>query len=287
MTGRNYLCRSMNGTLDHVMFVWEDLDDITNTFTQLGLNPDYGGVHPDRGTEMAMVGFEDGSYLELIAPTNTEELPQQWPEKMFSAGPYRWCLEVDDLRHELERLSETGTTVKGPAQNSRERPDGTLIEYEVIIYGTEETVGRLPFLIKDITPQHYRVQISESIAGSSLTGVAQVVIAVEDVDEATDQFQRLHDYPSPLRADHEAVGATLVSFPDTPVILAEPLDDTTWIANRLSQYQSRPCAFLLGSSDFAATTAEYQLTGFSAWFGSQVGWFDSPKLEHKIGVIEQ
>lgn len=276
----------MNATLDHVVFASEELDDATDTFARLGLDPDYGGVHEEGGTEMAMLGFEDGSYLELLAPSDPDESPEQWPDETFSAGPCRWCLEVEDVGAELDRLSEAGAEVTGPDQYSRRRPDGTVVEYEAGVYGTDGTFWRLPFLIRDLTPRRYRVQPSESVAESSLTGVSQVVVAVENLDEAIDQFRRLHSYPAPRRADHESFGAVLASFPGRPVILAEPLK-ATWLADRLNRYPSSPCAFLLGTRDFTTATAEYELTGVSEWFQSQVGWFDSPELDRRIGVIEQ
>ena len=275
----------MNGRLDHVLFACDDLDEVTDAFARLGLTPDYGGVHEDGATEMAMLGFEDGSYLELF--TLTDEPADEWPEELFSAGPCRWCLEVDNVDAELERLREAGAEVSGPEQRSRRRPDGTVVEYETGVYGTEGTFWRLPFLIRDLTPRHYRVQPSESVGESSLTGVSQVVVAVADLDDAIDQFRRLHSYSEPRRADHESFGAALASFPDQPVILAEPLNDATRIADRLHSYPSCPCAFLVGTDDFAAATTEYELTGVSEWFDSQVGWFDSPEFDRRIGVIEK
>lgn len=277
----------MNGTLDHVMFAWDDLDEITDIFAQCGLVPDYGGVHGNQPTEMAMLGFEDGSYLELIAPTNPEEPPQGWPEQMFSAGPCRWCLEVEDLNTELIRLEEAGATVREPEKQSRERRDGTVIEYESGAYGTAERGWPFPFLIQDRTPRHYRVQQSESVTTSSLTGIAQVVIAVANIDEIVTQFQQLYSIPSPQVTSCDEFGATLASVPDHPMIFAEPVDDTIWVADRVEQFPGWACAFLLGSSDFTASTTEFPITCQTDWFGSHVGWFDAPELTQRVGVIEQ
>lgn len=277
----------MNATLDHVLFACDDLDEVTDTFARLGLTPDYGGVHEEGTTEMAMVGFEDGTYLELIAPTDPEEPPAQWPEAMFSAGPCRWCLRTDDLQREVDRLADAGATVHGPTESSRERPDGTVVEYQEAVYGTEGTFWRLPFLVRDLTPRHHRVQQSDALAETGLTGIAEVVVAVADLEDAVEQFRRLHGYPAPQRTDNEAFGATLASFPGEPVTLAEPLDDSTRLAERLDEFQPGPCAVLLGSADFAASTTEYPVTDSSEWFGSRLAWFDEPELEHRVGVVEQ
>lgn len=276
----------MTARLDHAVFAWEDLDAITEVFTRLGLAPEYGGQHGDGTTEMAVLGFDDGSYFELIAPTDAEEPPQRWPDELAdSAGPCAWCLDVDDLRARLKRLIDAGTEVRGPTPLSRERPDGTLVEWEMGWYGSEAATQRFPFLISDLTPREYRVRPSESVAGSTLTGIGQVVLAVADLDAAVDQFRRLHRYPSPTRSVAEPFGATLASFPGKPAVLAEPLGETR-IADRLERYRSCPCAYLVESPDFDATEREYPLTGLTEWFGHRIGWFDAPELDQRVGVIE-
>lgn len=277
----------MNGTLDHVVFAWEDLDEIIEVFTRLGLVPDYGGVHDELGTEMAILGFEDGSYLELIAPVDHERPPRQWPDNMFAAGPCRWCLRSDDLRAELTRLRDTGATVSGPERRTRERPDGRVVAYEAAVYGTDGDTFQFPFLLRDLTPHRYRVQPSDSLAESSLTGIAKIVIAVKDIDEAIEKFNRLYAFPSPDREVNEEFGAALARFPGEPTILAEPLDDATWLASRVAAYPSYPCSFLLQTADFTVSTREFPVTDSIEIFGSRTAWFDSPVLVHKIGMMEQ
>lgn len=277
----------MNTSLDHVVFAWEDLDEITDVFSDHGLSPDYGGTHEDGRTEMATLGFEDGSYIELLSATTSETTPQMWPEEIIqSAGPCGWAVEVDDIRHELKRMIDRGVQVSGLTPNSRERPDETIVEWEVGLYGSEKIGQRVPFLISDRTPRDYRIQLSESVASTSLEGVSQVVIAVEELSDAIDQFQHLFDYPTPRQSESETFGAVLASFPGQPVILAEPLDETSWIANRLRQYQSAPCAYLIGTSDFDMARTDFSISGISEWFGTMVGWFNSDELNQRLGIIQ-
>lgn len=277
----------MDATLDHVMFAWDDIDDAVDVFDGVELPPEYGGEHDDLPTEMAMLGFEDGTYLELIAPTDPGNPPDAWPEAMFSAGPCRWCLRTDALQREVDRLADAGATVHGPTESSRERPDGTVVEYEEAVYGIEGTFWRLPFLVRDLTPSRHRVQQSDALAETALTGIVEVVVAVADLEDAIEQFRRLHGYPAPQRDDHDAFGATLATFPGQPVTLATPLGGDTRLAERLESFQPGPCAVLLGSSDFATTASEHPVTEPTEWFGSRLAWFDAPELERRVGVVEQ
>src|SRR5512135_40683 len=54
--------------LDHVSICGSDLDALRQAFTDVGMTPDFGGPHGNGVTQMALIGFDDESYLELIAP---------------------------------------------------------------------------------------------------------------------------------------------------------------------------------------------------------------------------
>lgn len=274
--------------IDHVVFAWEDLDAVTTTFSEVGLASDDGGTHEDGTTRMATLGFDDGSYLELIAPAQTGVSPQLWPTEIEqSAGPCAWCLGADDLRGELKRLIDSGVPVNGPRSNSRERPDGTVVEWDAGVFGTVDTTGMFPFLISDRTPRDYRVKPSGSVSGSSLTGVTWVIVAVEDIATAADRFRQVYRFPSPRRTESEKFGARFAAFPGQPLVLAEPSDETNWIGDRLERFGERPCAYLIGSSDFHETESEFPLTGVSEWFDRRIGWFDSESLVRRVGVVEE
>ena len=68
----------MTLTTDHVPIARSDLDAATEEFTRVGLEPEYGGTHADGTTHMAVVGFDDGSYLELISGTDPHIEPDLW-----------------------------------------------------------------------------------------------------------------------------------------------------------------------------------------------------------------
>ena len=55
---------SMMLKVDHASICGSDLDTLRAAFTSIGLTPDYGGPHGNGVTQMALIGFDDGSYLE-------------------------------------------------------------------------------------------------------------------------------------------------------------------------------------------------------------------------------
>ena len=54
--------------VDHASVCGSQLEPMQQAFADVGLKTDYGGPHANGVTHMALFGFEDGSYLELIAP---------------------------------------------------------------------------------------------------------------------------------------------------------------------------------------------------------------------------
>jgi len=63
-------------------------------------------------------------------------------------------------------------------------------------------------------------------------------------------------------------GARLAVFTGTPVVLAEPLNTHSWIAERIQRFGEGPCAFVLGRQ--------------SGW--AAISWLDSAKLGWHLGV---
>src|SRR5438105_2196478 len=52
--------------LDHVTIAGSDIKEMQARLSGVGIASVYGGPHSNQATEMALVSFPDGSYLELI-----------------------------------------------------------------------------------------------------------------------------------------------------------------------------------------------------------------------------
>ena len=275
--------------IDHVTMAGPALEPMQQAFAGLGLATDYGGPHSNGVTHMALLGFKDGSYIELISSLRPGEVETIFWGKhiMGSAGACAWALEVGDVAGEADRVAALGIPVDGPQYYYRSRPDGTLVEWDLAVLGDKGAGAKLPFLIKDITPRTWRVQPSASTVNSPLTGVVAVLLGVESLQETIALFRRIYGWSPPQIAEDHVFGAKLAHFTGTPVFLATPLTRTGWLAKRLARFDESPCAYLLGVTNFETARNEFRLEQGTVWFGCRLAWFDPAKLNGgRLGIID-
>jgi catechol 2,3-dioxygenase-like lactoylglutathione lyase family enzyme len=277
-------------TVDHGVICESELGPIQKAFADVGLRPDYGGRHVEAPTQMAVLGFEDYSYLGLDTPV-TSPAPQGVALSKFmdgNAGPCAWVVNVSDIGREVERVSRLGVKVEDPNYLSRKKPDGTLSKWKKANIGEESPGATLPLLLQDITPRSYRVEPSASTKGTNLTGVAIVVLGVRDLEASIALFRRVYGWPAPVVEQHPDFGAKLAYFEGTPVILAVPLTQNSWLSERLARFGPSPIAFLLGTRNFKTTSARFSFRSAAQWFNRKVSWFDADKLHGvRLGVIDR
>lgn len=191
----------MEPRIDHVTIAGHDLDPLRAAFASVGLASDYGGPHSTGGTHMALIGFDDGSYIELIAarePGQAGAIESTWTAQIAGdGGPCAWAARTSDIAAETARVGALGVPVRGPVAMERTRPDGTLLRWELAYLGVETAGATLPFLIQDRTPRAWRVQPSASVAGGPLRGVAQVILGVAALEPAAETFQRVYGWSAP------------------------------------------------------------------------------------------
>lgn len=274
--------------LDHVSICGPNLDGLRQAFTDVGLSPDFGGPHGNGITQMALIGFDDQSYVELIAPVKAGVTEGSEWEKFMSgdAGSCAWAVGTNVLLQDVDRLKKAGITVTEPKRGSRKRPDGMSVEWMTAQAGPGTAGSVLPFIIEDQTPRGWRVQTSESVKGSPLFGVEDVILGVNNLDAAIALFRKAYGWAEPLTETQKDFGK-LAYFPGEPVILAAP-SGGGWLADRLGKFGESPVAYLLGTRDFGAASKKYKISGTKTWFGQKVGWFDAGKLKGvRLGVIGQ
>lgn len=275
----------MRPVIDHVPVGWSDLGEIAERFRNIGFDPEYGGVHADGATEMSTIAFPDGSYVELIAPTGDGE-PGYWPTALQNdLGPAAWCTEVPSVHAECQRMIEQDVTVYGPLHGGRDLPDGGRAEWDQAFFGTADERNKFPFVISDRTPRDDRISVDETLLGGPYSGIGAVVVAVEDLDSAVSEFQRLYRFPSPTYDEAPSFGASLATFPGQDIVLAEPHSGTA-NADRLAQYGERPCACLLDANVDEAKN-RYDFAGGQDWFGRRVSFYDDPLLGDFLGIVER
>jgi hypothetical protein len=275
-------------SVDHASICGSDLQAMQQAFTDAGLKPDYGGPHTTGGTHMALLGFDDGSYLEFIAPQTPGSADSSPWAKLLAAdaGPCAWAVSSGDAQKEIDRLKAAGVAVEGPIKGSRKRPDNLAIEWVTAHVGGGTPGSTLPFVIEDRTPREWRVKTSDSAKDSGLSGIDLVVLAVNDLKASADRFSKAYGWSEPLIETHNEFGAKMAYFPGEPVLLVAPADNKSWLNQRLQKFGETPVAFLLATQDFNAATKKYRLSGSKMWFAQRVAWFDPGKLKGvRLGVI--
>jgi len=273
--------------LDHATICGPDLAALQQAFTDAGMAPDFGGPHGNGVTQMALIGFDDQSYIELIAPVKAGVTEgSDWARYMTGeVTNCAWAVGSNVLLQNVDRLKKAGIAVAETKRGSRKRPDGMSIEWITAQVGPGTPGSVLPFIIEDQTPRTWRVQVSESVKGAPVFGIENIIIGVNNLEAGIALFRKAYGWSEPLTENQKDFGK-LAYFPGEPVILAAPSGG--WLADRIAKFGEGPVAFLLGTRDFPAASKKYKLNNTKTWFGQKVGWFDPGKLKGaRLGVIGQ
>jgi hypothetical protein len=269
--------------IDHVTACGSDLKKMQSDLAAVGIEAIYGGPHANRATEMALISFPDGSYLELIAPQAAPD-PQvlnqhPWSKLMQgNAVPCAWAVREKDVAAEVKRLGSAGIPVSAPVRSGRQRPDGVRLDWETAQVGNEPNGTFFPFLIHDFTPREQRAFPQKKPGTRDFSGVTKVVIAVTDLDAAVKRYRLAYGLPAPIKQVDKSMGAHLALLGGTPVVLAQPLGQS-WLAERIARFGEGPAAFILG----ARKPEHYNVVSKTRWFGDEVSWLDADKLGWHLG----
>jgi glyoxalase-like protein len=141
--------------LDHILLGASDLEHgIDYLEKHTGVRAAFGGVHPGRGTQNALLSLTAptaqglGRYLEIIAPD-----PQQSPllDRLKRPGEPRLVGWAAHLRNNIEafagKLRQDGIEASGPTPGSRKRPDGRELHWQTLTL-KDDAGGLLPFFIE-------------------------------------------------------------------------------------------------------------------------------------------
>ncbi|MDP2479344.1 MAG: VOC family protein [Candidatus Palauibacterales bacterium] len=296
--------------VDHATWAGPALEALRTAFDATGLRSDYGGPHANGVTHMAVVGFPDGSYLELIAPREPGTASPIWEAAMRTdAGPAAWAVRTDRIDREVERLRSAGVPVRGPEPWTRETPEGRTAAWELAFPGEGEPGSVLPFLIEDRTPRRWRTRPTRGIERTGVAGLGQVVLVVRDAAAADATLRRAYGWGAPVEVGAPAFGARVSRFEGTPACVAEPLrspppadlsptrgaalrapgvpgESVRRLQARLEAIGPAPAAFLLRLDDRDAADRALPLGAEEPWPGGTVRWLESEGLgTRRLGVL--
>ena len=278
------LLGAADSKLDHVTIAGSDLRQMQAKLKAVGIASVAGGAHSNHATEMALVSFPDGSYLELMGIQPNAD-PQAVSAHVWAkflkedAGPCAWAMRAGDLAAEVNRLKAAGVAVSVPVGSGRTRPDGVRLEWETSDVGADTRGAFFPFLIHDVTKREARAWPQGKPVTREFRGVTRVVIAVRNLDDALKRYHQAYDVPPTIKQVDREFGAYLALLGNLPAVLAQPLNASSSLMERIERYGEGPCAFVLG----AVNPKHFEAAARSRWFGTEVGWFDTAKLGWRLG----
>lgn len=183
--------------IDHLVIISNDLNDAVANATEAGFTVIPGGTHADGATHNALIAFQDGSYIELIAPTNgTVGKSHRWfPRLSKGGGLVDICLASDDLDADVHRIREHGRGYTGPDENGRARPDGVELRWKGAMPPGPVGETGWPFLIEDVTPREDRVSNdpAQTTHSNGALGVAGVTILAEELEMTIKDYETIAD----------------------------------------------------------------------------------------------
>lgn len=176
--------------LDHVVVAVHDLDIAIANYRAAGFTVQAGGKHPGRTSHNALVVFQDGAYIELIAWTSPAPSERWWRDlQEHGEGFVDFALLPRSTTAALAAAQARGLhTLVGPVEGGRIRPDGVPLQWQTARHQTPD----LPFLCGDITPRSLRVPEGDvrQHANGAL-GIAGLDIVVDDLDAAAVRYRAL------------------------------------------------------------------------------------------------
>ena len=136
--------------LDHILLGCTLLTSgIELVAKRTGVRAAFGGVHPGRGTQNALLSLGERHYLEIIAldPLQSDAPDHYGVAKLIEPRLVGWAAHPGDLNSLAIRLRDADIAFDGPNPGSRKRPDGRLLQWNTLNLKNDRD-GLLPFFIE-------------------------------------------------------------------------------------------------------------------------------------------
>jgi catechol 2,3-dioxygenase-like lactoylglutathione lyase family enzyme len=138
--------------LDHILLGCSDLQrgiDFVEQHT--GVRATFGGVHPGRGTQNALLSLGERRYLEIIVPDPGQPDAKNplalHLKKLSEPQIVGWAAHPGDLSAFAKKLADAGVAFEGPTPGSRKRPDGQVLQWQTLTL-KDNPSWMLPFFIE-------------------------------------------------------------------------------------------------------------------------------------------
>ena len=248
--------------LDHVVLVVQNMDTVINQFRNSGFCVQRLGETRDRISSMAMISFKDGTYLELLSPNKPEtieilttlkndgKLKEYKKKHNLSINKERehidnftscdglkdYAIKVNSVENILPKLKEVGLSYSQISETGY-KSNGK----SVVMHVTTPSKKSMPQILSDHTPISYRRGVL-SQHDNGVEGIKRIVIAVKNLNDTVERYQRLVGIRCIKPANYYVEGAltTDIIFKNTIITLAQPMLGGSEIDNYVKQYTEGP-----------------------------------------------
>jgi hypothetical protein len=163
----------MTTRIDHLVYAAGDIQEaVLELHQRLGVRALDGGQHPGRGTRNAIIALSSESYLEIVGPDPAQP-PTESPrwfgiDSVTFPHLVTWAVKSTDLDAIVARAARKGVTLGAVTSGSRQRPDGTRLQWRFTDPTAMICDGLVPFFIDWGTSTHPAASASPGPALLSL-----------------------------------------------------------------------------------------------------------------------
>jgi hypothetical protein len=144
--------------IDHFMWAAVDLESASAEFERLtGVRPTFGGRHIGFGTHNALVSLDNGSYMEVLALDPEQDTGGPLGAEialLTSPAILAFHIKRADLESVVSVYEAMNIAYKGPFDLSRQRPDGVVLRWRLLLPESPVYKHALPVFIDWMDAPH-------------------------------------------------------------------------------------------------------------------------------------
>jgi hypothetical protein len=144
--------------IDHIVYATADVEGAARDLTtRLGVQPAPGGRHVGMGTCNQLLSLGGGSYLEVIGPDPTQEIPEGQPlpfgiDALTGPRLVGFAVKAPGIDEVVARARAAGYDPGDVREMQRATPDGGVLRWKLTMGGSHD--GLVPFLIDWLDSPH-------------------------------------------------------------------------------------------------------------------------------------
>ncbi|MDP6875126.1 MAG: VOC family protein [Alphaproteobacteria bacterium] len=253
-------------TLEHVVIRVDDLDAAMKDFAALGFHVVYGGVHSSGVTHNALIHFQNGTFIELVAYRkpmlltvlkklglldlllkNTDNHVKYrfaaavgFPEGFMDAA-----LLSKDIDQDTRLANDRGLKTTKPMPFQRKKPNGDSVRWNIMC----PFADALPFVRDPYVPEQPTSQ-DDMRHGNGALGISHVVYGVGDLEAATADYEGLLGIEISI-STRDGKRRAVFELGDVTVTLL-PVGEFPHLAAALSDKRETPVQVTLGTNNEAS-----------------------------------